>query len=272
MSGAAELERRDLKKGHAKLRTPCTVPSKTINWVENLPCFDEIVKMMFEGVSTKAIAQVVTGRGYTVGLGEWAVYDRLHRYKKERIDVYKKIEKLGGKQLAEKFSRMSQQLDELEELNKLYEMQKKRLDKMVQNESSSPIPFSIIDDMIIVAMRVLESSSSLKQDLGINPTAPLNINVTSNIEGRITAIADTRFGKESLGKVLSDPVKRSKVASIAEKLLSNPKLQLAVLEKLGKQPEATEDEPLTVETTIEEKDAGERDRGERGTEPQQPGT
>jgi len=256
MRGAAELERRDFAKASPSLRTRVRVPRITVNWVESLPCYDTIIRMMLECVPTLRICDMIIGQGLTVGMHKSVVYDRLQRYKKEKIDLFKKIDRLGGKELAKKFKKMAQQLDELEELSFLYSSQKKRIEKMLGTEASAPIPFTTIDDMIIVAMRLLESSQSMKQDLGINPTAPVNVNLTTtHIEGRIAAIAETRFGKESLGRVLADPVKRARIASIAEKLLSSPKLQAAVVEKLGKNPEP-ESEPEAVdlvETSGEEK-------------------
>lgn len=121
--------------------------------------------------------------------------------------------------------------DELEELGELYKIQKERIKGFREQEGKIGLPLKHIDDAILVALRLVESSSTMKQELGLNKRAPIEVN--HNVEARVAAVAEARYGKESVARVLADPVKRSKIAHIAEKLLSNPTLQSAAERMLG---------------------------------------
>lgn len=106
-------------------------------------------------------------------------------------------------------------LNELDELNKLYEMQMNRIKIDVDNETKINKLFQTTGREIFYAMKILKQSSDLKMDLGIakRQLGEVAVTATSGIQ-----ISD-RYN-DGIGKVMTDPDSRRKVLGMVETLMS----------------------------------------------------
>ncbi len=119
---------------------------------------------------------------------------------------------LLGKHIAK---RMSQGIDELAELERLYQVHIERIDIDIANEKRINKLLPSTQQEIVVAMKLLKQSSDLKMDLGLTKRQLGSMEVT----GTLAADATTRYGRESVGKTIADPESRRNVLGIAEKLM-----------------------------------------------------
>ena len=112
--------------------------------------------------------------------------------------------------------RVAQGIDELGEIERLYEMQMRRIDIDVENERKINKLLPSTGHEIFVAMKLLKQSADLKMDLGLVKRDLGSMEIT----GQMAAEASVRYGRDSIGKVIADPDARRKVLAIAEKLLA----------------------------------------------------
>jgi hypothetical protein len=123
---------------------------------------------------------------------------------------------------------LHQGLDELSELEKLYRIQLKRIEKGVQLEDEkNKLSPTMVQEMR-VAKEILETSAQLKMDLGISKR---HLGLVE-MEGRLMDDIGARYGSEAVSRVLEDPEKRQRIASVAQRLLvSDGSISASVLEK-----------------------------------------
>lgn len=106
-------------------------------------------------------------------------------------------------------------LQELDELNRLYEIQMQRISIDVENEKKINKLFQTTGREIFYAMKILKQSSDLKMDLGIakRQLGEVSVNGQAAVQ-----IAD-RYS-DGIGKVMTDPDSRRKVLGMVEALMS----------------------------------------------------
>lgn len=148
-------------------------------------------------------------------------------------------------------------LDEISELERLYKMQVERIEIDFENEKKINKLFNTTGREVFVAMKLLRQSAELKMDLGLLRRQAVGV----EISGQLAVEAGERYGKDSIGKVIADPDSRRKVLGIAERLLAlGAKASLDAVEMLG---QATQEEQAghgeVIDTTVVE--ALERDMG-----------
>jgi hypothetical protein len=129
-------------------------------------------------------------------------------------------------------------LNELEELHKLYDTQLERIGIDLEAEKTNGKLFPSMSNEVRIAKEILESSSRLKQELGLTKKHLGQIDV----ETRFIADAADRYG-EGAKRVLQNPESRRKVLSLAERFLSLE----APEEK--KEEEAEEEKPVVAEAS-----------------------
>ena len=106
-------------------------------------------------------------------------------------------------------------LDEVEELEKLYALQMKRIAIGHGHEENMNMQLPNMGKEIFVAMKILNQTAQLKMDIGITKRqlGQLDINGQQALE------VGERYGNENVSKVLSDPESRRKVMLLAEQLI-----------------------------------------------------
>lgn len=106
-------------------------------------------------------------------------------------------------------------INELEELNRLYDLQMQRISIDVENEKKINKLFQTTGREIFYAMKILKQSSELKMDLGIakRQLGEVSLNGQAAVQ-----IAD-RYS-DGIGKVMTDPDSRRKVLGMVEALMS----------------------------------------------------
>lgn len=105
-------------------------------------------------------------------------------------------------------------LNELEELEKLYKMQMRRIDIDVGNETNINKLFPTTGREIFVAAKLLKQSADLKLDLGLYKKKLGTVEIS---EGAIDV--GTRTGSQTIGQVLADPDSRKKVGDMIKSLV-----------------------------------------------------
>lgn len=111
---------------------------------------------------------------------------------------------------------LSDGLDEVEELKKLYEIQLERIEIDFQHEKNMNKLLPTTWKEIQVAMKLANQSAQLKMDLGLVKRQIGQLDVSA---GQHALEAGERYGRESVGKVMADPEARRRVLGLAEKLL-----------------------------------------------------
>jgi hypothetical protein len=106
-------------------------------------------------------------------------------------------------------------LDELNELERLYRLQMKRVEIDVGNEEKINKLFPTTGREIFVAMKLLKQSADLKMDLGLLKRQLGEVSVV----GENAAEISSRYNDETVGQVLTDPDSRRKVFGMVTTLL-----------------------------------------------------
>ena len=112
--------------------------------------------------------------------------------------------------------RVANGIDELSELERLYQMQMARIEIDLKNEENINKLLGTTGNEIYIAMKILKQSSDLKMDLGLTKRQLGAVEVT----GQMAAEIGDRHGNQNIGKAMADPTSRRKVLAIAERIAS----------------------------------------------------
>jgi len=106
-------------------------------------------------------------------------------------------------------------LDELAEIERLYTIQLDRVRRESELEKKNGKLFPSMTQEIRVAKEILESSASLKMDLGLTPRHLGKMEA----ETRLVHDVSQRYGSEAVARVLADPESRHRLASVAQRFM-----------------------------------------------------
>ncbi len=193
------------------------ITSSTFSRLKAAKCFNEIDRRIRLGWSSPDLAEAIQQEFHEL-------QDVSLRYLKKVLDRYRTSippselsmvspSSLMGKRITQK---MDKGLNELEQIELLYDMQMKRIAIDVGNEEKINKLLPTTGNEIYVAMKLLKQSTDLKMDLGLLKRQLGTLEMT----GQLAAEATERYGKDSVGKVLADPESRRKVLGLAEKLIA----------------------------------------------------
>lgn len=133
-------------------------------------------------------------------------------------------------------------INELDELEKLYKIQMDRINIDYDKEKMLGKLMNNTGREVFVAMKILRQSAELKMDLGLIKRQLGTMEVTGQVAAEVTE----RYGKDSIGKVISDPDSRRKVLGLAERLFQlGAKAGIDVADTLGKIGEE-----VIIDTTV----------------------
>ena len=140
--------------------------------------------------------------------------------------------------------KISNGLEELAELNKLYDLQMERINIDVTSEKKVGKLFKETGREIFYAMKILKQSSDLKMDLGI---AKRQLGEVS-INGQAAVQIGDRYN-DGIGKVMADPDRRRKVLGMVETLMAlTAKASIDVAEIVRNAGEFVGDDVIDVES------------------------
>lgn len=144
-------------------------------------------------------------------------------YVKKMVDLYRKdippselaLTSTNSKVVRRAQRAVNNGLDELHELEKLYNMQMRRVEIDVGNEEKINKLFPTTGREIFVAMKLLKQSADLKMDLGLLKRQLGEVSVV----GENAAEISSRYNSDTVGQVLTDPDSRRKVFGMVTTLL-----------------------------------------------------
>lgn len=111
---------------------------------------------------------------------------------------------------------MTKGLNELDEIERLYQIQMDRIEIDYGNEKNINKLLPNTGNEIAVAMKLLNQSANLKMDLGLIKRQVGAVEVNGQLAAEVT----DRYKNDTVGKIISDPDARKKVLNIAERLLA----------------------------------------------------
>lgn len=199
-------------------------------------CFPEIDRRIRLGWTTPALVKAIQEEFGELG-------DLSIPYVKKLLDQYRSSIPPAELSMASANSvvarnanrKLSDGINELDELEKLYKLQMDRINIDFDKEQKLGKLFNGTGREVFVAMKILRQSAELKMDLGLVKRQLGTMEVTGQVAAEVTE----RYGKDSIGKVISDPESRRKVLGLAERLFQlGAKAGIDVADTIGQMVEA----------------------------------
>lgn len=199
------------------IRPVSRVTSGPLSKLRNAECFAEIDRRLRLGWSTSALAEAVQEEFQECR--EISV-----NYLKKMIDQYRQsippaeLSMTSSNSLVARNAtkKVANGLDEFEELDWLYSVQKKRIEMDFAIEGRVGKTFDKLHREMYVAMKLIKQISDLKMDLGLSKRQLGTMELT----GQIAADASARHGSDAVGKVITDPESRRKLLGLADKFMA----------------------------------------------------
>ena len=190
------------------------VPKRRGSSLRECRCFDEVERRVRMGWTSAAVAKMIQ-------IEYKELTDLSQRYVAKMVDEFRKtippaelVLSTSNPMVARNAQKkLATGLNELEELEKLYEIQKKRVAIDFENEQKINKLFPTTGREIFFAMKLLKQSADLKMDLGILKRQLGEVSVTAQAAGAVAG----RYGDE-VGQTLTDPDSRRRVLGMVETL------------------------------------------------------
>lgn len=186
-----------------------------------LKCFNEIHERILAGWSMAQVAKFVQeDRDEYTDTTHGALASILQDYR----DSIPRAE-LVSRRMPNVFHKAAEEvekgIDELKELEKLYQCQMERIQIDLTVEKQIKKLFPTMTNEVRLARDILSTYAQLKMDLGLATRHLGHLDVDA------TLVADVagRYGKQSVARVVQDPESRRRVLGIAEKLLEAARLR-----------------------------------------------
>ena len=195
---------RELKKtGLAKLRS-CR-------------CFEEVDRRLRLGWGSLELAKFIRDEnGECDDISEAYVRKLIDQHRQSIPPADLSLTSTNTKVIQNASKKMSNGLNELAELEKLYDIQKSRIDIDFTNEQTIKKLFAGTGREIFYAVKILKQSADLKASLGLTKKHLGTVEVTGH---RAAEIGD-RYGNDAIGSVVSDPDSRRKLLNLTDRLLA----------------------------------------------------
>jgi hypothetical protein len=131
------------------------------------------------GVTAERLAEVAV-KEWKLDVGDLkpeSVARAIRRYAEDRLEIGV-IEKLRGDGLVEKMANLAKQVEPLDELTKLYLVQRARIAKLLdQEDQMHGLTLKTLSDEIKLGAILLEQLKSLQMDVGLIRRAPKTVEV-----------------------------------------------------------------------------------------------
>ena len=169
-----------MKKGTGVRKKQKAQRTDAFKDLKEMPCFEEFDKKVKAGISGEEIARwLQEDMCQQMGIKRESLVRKLFRYKASLPpgDILKEPPVYVRKAI----EKMSRGVNELDELEKLYLLQLRRISIDAETESKINKLFGSTGGEIKVAVDILNSMMAKKMELGIMSKAPEQLEVTGNV-------------------------------------------------------------------------------------------
>jgi len=195
---------------------PVSRNTRKVRRLNECSCLDEVERRLRLGWASQKIAEYIQNdAGELVDVPISSLRKMIDEYRKTipPSELALTSQNFLAQQKANR--RAAEGFNELEELEKLYQLQMKRIEIDVGNEEKINKLLPTTGREIFYAMKLLKQSSDLKMDLGL---ATRQLGEVS-LAGQSAVQISNRYNG-GVGQVLTDPDSRRKVLSMVESLMS----------------------------------------------------
>lgn len=182
--------------------------------LKSLACFPEVHTRIVSGAPITALRDYIReDQGELLDLKPDTLLRLLYDYRAS-LPAGLRLAGANPQAMQAVADRVADGLDELEELQKLYAIQLRRVERAVALEADNNTLYRTTVKEIETASTLLVQRAKLKQDLGISPKqlGDLNVNVSGSIE-------PGEYGNPLVAQVLSSKESVHAVTSLVERML-----------------------------------------------------
>ena len=201
----------------SKRRPPIKPVSREVKKASSLKecrCFEEVERRLRLGWTSPALCKFIQEEeGELTHLSGKYVCKMIDEYRKEIPPAELVLSSQNTRAVAAANRRIANGLNELEELENLYNKQKSRIEIEMSNEKKINKLLPQTGREIFYAMKILKQSADLKMDLGIAKRQLGEVSVTGQ-----SAVQISERYNDGVGKVMSDPDSRRKVLGMVQLL------------------------------------------------------
>lgn len=205
--------------------------------LRNCKCFDEIDRRLRLGwTSTDLVSAIRSEFGECLDISEQYLESMISQYRESIPPVELSMISTNSMVSRNATKRVAQGLDEVAELQRLYELQMKRIELDFGIEQKIGKNLGGTGREVFIAMKILDKSAQLKMDLGLSKRQLGSLEVN----GQVVADITQRYGKDSVGAAITNAESRRKILSVVERLVAlGPRANMEILdvEIAGKIPE-----------------------------------
>lgn len=193
--------------------------------IRSLQCYPQVHQQLVEGIPVPEIAREIhEEHKEALDVARDSLVRALYRFKDTIAPAEMLAARLPRKH-AEALAKVRQGLNELEELEGLFAMQKKRIEKLVKVEEGVPtILFPNLTNEMRVGVEMLREMSAMKKSMGIYTQGPLPDSAAAPAGPRVDeetleVLAET-LDAPQLGGVARNPESVHRVLSIFRSITS----------------------------------------------------
>lgn len=180
-------------------------------------CFEEVDRRLRLGWGSPELAKFIREEhGECTGISEAYLRKLIDKHRRSLAPTDLSPTLAHATVIKNATKKMSNGLNELAELEKLYTLQMKRIDISFTNEQNMKLLLPSTGREVFYAMKIIKQSADLKASLGLTKKHLGTVEVTGH---RAAEIGD-RYGNEAIGSVISDPDSRRKLLSLTDRLLA----------------------------------------------------
>jgi len=226
--------------------------------LRTLRCFNEVYERLLAGWSPSELARFIQeSRNEYTHASHVTLMQVLQRFR-DTIPPAQLMAKRLPKSFEKAVEKTEEGIDELAEMEKLYRMHMERVNIDFTTEKNIKKLMPTMTQEIRVASELLGRIADLKMDLGVS-TRHLG-----QVDAEVTIKSETsRYGKESVKKVMEDPEKRRKVLNVAERILALPERTGKAIPTGGIMQAVEEEVALTAELEMVAADTDAKDSGSK---------
>ena len=189
--------------------------------LDSLKCVDELRKKLLSGLPVPEVAKWLQeeAQEYTTVTRD-SLIRVLYRYRSSYVpSTFAKMAPAvmeAQVTLDKRFEDAEKTLDEVEELERLYQLQMERLQIDMHKEREVGKLFPALSNDLRVAMDLLTKRAQLKMDLGLEKRHLGQVDVS---DGGLDGLMN-RYGKPTVTKVLKNAESRRKVLHVAQNIIA----------------------------------------------------
>lgn len=191
----------------------------TRRYLKSLPCHDQIVERLKAGDGYAEIIRWIQSQGYCQDASERSLTETLKCWKKSMAPV-DTIMVATPKSVQHAIEKMRAGINEIEEMEFLYKLQKERILIDFDKEKMIGKLFKGTGNEVSIAMSLLVAMAELKQKMGLTEKHLGTLTVDANV----LSMTGEKYGNASVQRVLSSPDARRKVLSIVNHVMGHPEM------------------------------------------------